>query len=665
MPGAASGAVAGDGACSDLHDDLHGAGSDGDANWTECVVKMKLATFCPDLQLRRAIDGIVMDVNVVAGEAYALADLHVSRTLCATGRVPYSSKADWERLYYQCLVAVCADGTRKVRSATIPPDVAASVRAFDELRPQGQHKVCGARLGEIIPDLRKVMATAVVNSLNSKAPNHFGRFLQWRHPSLRTYHPVIVSLVLRCPTLPLSKVDCLRLVAKNGSALATPTVAKRTAARELIEELRGRYPLRFGVDKMYASTASSILPMLHDVLRQTEVHLASMPVRTSARRFTLMPTKQGFTISNIPICTRAMLRIAGSLRRRDGSRLTSVSNPAGATPRQADAVWRELFNVNAVETSARRFGHQIVTDGCSVSVLMQRHCAHVASDGDITDSWKLGADSGGRPVCFVGVDPGVTDVVTTATYAVGAGVPTTASYSSSRYYHDAKFKLSKRRTDRWNAETTELTAGLDVVADRSTVAGTSVAIAAFLVVFRDLLAHRAAKGYRNMRFMRYVHKQRTVASICDTIAPRDRLSVVGFGDWSGVGSTPIKRRFCGPLQDIKRELRRRAHQLGTVRLGKVWEYKTSVVEHTSWTPMTNMVANKTVRNKDGSRELKRSRIHKVLHATKCVRGPGHTKTTWNRDVNAARNILMLMMMQLHGMHRPEEFLPSRPRRRRG
>ena len=662
MSGAGSGA--GDGACSDLHDDLHGAGSGGDANWTECVVKMKLATFCPDLQLRRAIDGMVMDANVVVGEAYALADLHVSRTLCATGRVPYASKADWERLYYQCLIAVCADGTRKVRSATIPADVAASVRAFDELRPQGQNKVCGARLGEIIPDLRKVMATALVNSLNSKAPKHFGRFLRWRHPSLKPFHAVVVSMVLKYPTMPLSKVDRLRLVAKNGKALATSTVATRTKARELIEELRGKYPLKFGVDKMYASTASSILPLLHDVLRQTEAHLATMPERTAARRFTLMPTRQGFTVANIPICTRAMLRIAGSLRRRDGSRLTTVSNPIDATPRQADAAWRELFNVNAVETGSRRFGHQIVTDGCSVSVLMQRHCAHVVSDGDITESWRLGSDSGERPVCFVGVDPGVTDVVTTATYAVGGGTPTTSSYSSSRYYHDAKFKLSNRRTERWNTETADLTAGLDVVADRSTVAGTTVATAAFLAAFRSLLAHRAAKGYRNMRFMRYVHKQRAVASICDIIAPRDRLSVVGFGDWSGVGSTPIKRRFCGPLQDIKRELRRRVH-LGTVRLGKVWEYKTSVLEHTSWTPMTNMVADKIVRNKDGTHELKRSRVHKVLHATKCVRGPGHTKTTWNRDVNAARNILMLMMMQLHGMHRPEQFLPSRTRRRRG
>jgi transposase len=43
-----------------------------------------------------------------------------------------------------------------------------------------------------------------------------------------------------------------------------------------------------------------------------------------------------------------------------------------------------------------------------------------------------------------------------------------------------------------------------------------------------------------------------------------------------------------------------------------------------------------------------SRIHKVLHCKTSVIGLRRTKTTWNRDVNAAHNILMLLMTELHG-----------------
>lgn len=663
FPNPRNGMAVGDGAVTDLHDDLYGAGS-GSSNWTEAVVKMKLATFCPDVQIRRAIDACVMDCNIIVAEAYALAELHIARVLESVGDISLKSKADWERLYYQCLISVCATGSRAVRDTTIPSDVSASACALDTLRPVGDTKVDGARLGEIIPDLRKTMATAAVNSLNMKAPKHFSRYLRWRYPAIRTYHPTVVAMVLRHPRMPLDKVDRLKTVAKNGRALASSTVAKRTCARKLIEDLRTRYPIRSGVEKMYASTASAVVPLLRDVLCETEAHLATNPKRTAARRFTLMPQKQGFTISNIPICTRAMLRIVGGLRRHDGSRLCTINSPAGATASASDVVWRGLFNVNAVETATRRFGHQIVTDGCSVSVLMKTNRAHVVNDGDITESWQLGNGSSGRPVAYVGVDPGVTDVVTAATYSVRGGEPVISSYSSSRYYHDAKFKLSNRRTNRWNTETKSLGESLKVDASRSTVHGTSQAISAFLAAFRKLLAHRAERGYRNMRFLRHVHKQRTVAKICDLLAPSDRLSIIGFGDWSGVGDTPIQRRFCGPLQDIKRELRHRAAQSNTVRLGKVWEYRTSVTDHMTWTPLTNMVANRTVRTRDGEREVKRARIHKVLHARNSVVGFGHTKTTWNRDANAARNILMLMMMQLHGMCRPQVFKPSRARRRR-
>jgi transposase len=53
----------------------------------------------------------------------------------------------------------------------------------------------------------------------------------------------------------------------------------------------------------------------------------------------------------------------------------------------------------------------------------------------------------------------------------------------------------------------------------------------------------------------------------------------------------------------------------------------------------------------------RLRIHKVLHCKRSVRdGPqDRCRATWNRDVNASKNILMLLMLEVLGMERPAAF----------
>ena len=649
-----------DGAATDNHDDVNGVCVGEEINLATVTVKMKLASFCPNKQLRSMIEKSTLICNVMVAEAYALAELHIVRALEAGRPIAFRGKEQWEKFYYQCL---CAVSIRNTKDSTIPKDVADSASAFDELRPAGQRKVDASLLGEVLPDLRKVMATSAVNSLNSSACGRLKRFLRWKHPSLRTYFSTIVAMVLRCPNKKLDEVVNFRLATKKGKSLSNAIVAKRTQARQLTERLRGMCPAKSGVDKVTATTATAVLPLMHHILKETEAHLATRTKGTAARRFALLPRKHGCTVGNVPVCTRTMLRLVSSMKTREGRAVCHIPNPQSFN--DPDSIWRQFFNVDMVETHTRKFAGQIVTDGCSVSISMNLHRAHVSSALDITDGWSLGQDSKGLPVSYVGVDPGVSDVVTLATYSVGGGEPSVSSYSASRYYEEAKIKTSNRRTDKWNKETAALCVSMNVASDRSTSDGVGVSISAFLLAFRPLLKHRAKRGYRNMRFMRYTQKQITVQHICDIIAPRDRLSVVGFGNWRGVGSTPIKRRFCGPIQDIKRNLRQRTVAITTakgkvlpptVAFGEIDEHKTSVTEHTSWTRMTNMVADQVKRQRDGGWALKnKSKVHKVLHARNSVRGISRTETTWNRDINAARNILMLMMMALHGFARPKEF----------
>ena len=57
-----------------------------------------------------------------------------------------------------------------------------------------------------------------------------------------------------------------------------------------------------------------------------------------------------------------------------------------------------------------------------------------------------------------------------------------------------------------------------------------------------------------MRFLRYKKKKLAINEICEMIAPKGTVNVVGFGEWNGGGGTPISRQCAGPLEEIKLQL---------------------------------------------------------------------------------------------------------------
>lgn len=203
---------------------------------------------------------------------------------------------------------------------------------------------------------------------------------------------------------------------------------------------------------------------------------------------------------------------------------------------------------------------------------------------------------------------------------------------------------------------------MDVEADRSS-AGVPVFIRSYLAAFRPLLQHRAARGYRNARFMRYVFKQRAVSQICDLVAPAG-FYVVAYGDWKAASNSPISRRWAGPQQEIKHELQRR----GNVLFRNMWEYRTSVTCSSTWRRLSNMRAHGTQFDRE-SWEMATSaryvKVHKALHCRSSAGALWRRRGgTWNRDANASRNILMLLMLEVLGAERPKELMPADSGKRR-
>ena len=636
-----------------------------DPSFTSSNVKMKLATFCGNAGVRRVLNSVVLDCNIMVAEAYAFANLHVTRIL-EQGLAPPEVGP---KFYDACLSAVT---TCRTMPEKFDKGMQDSIAAFDELRPKGVQKVEGSRLGDIRSELCIGMAAMAANHLWLNLAGRLSKYLVWRHPEVtKAMRKTVVECVAMFPTMKLSKVSKLSLRTTKGNELGEGRKAAIRTAVELIERLRARCPLK-GTGS--ANRAHELLPLYHDMMKDTEAACAAardglLDDKTARRvrkaRFSLLPNKNGFTIGHVPICGRALMGVLVRVRNADGTPLVRTKG----TDSGHDAAWRQFFNVNGIETRERMFGGRIATDGVSVSAYMEREQACVLSTREEEwDAKRIKRQNKGKlEVVYAGVDPGFTDVVTVAhtselqnktgeeDKSLKAKVQ---SYSASRYAEESRQKASKRKTEAWNEETSANVARIDHASDRSTSFGLGTFIRSYLGELRTLLTHRAERGYRNWRFHRYVFKQRVVGDICDLIAPPGKFSVVGYGDWSGPNGTPIKRRWSGPQQDIKRTLQRRPNVL----FRSVWEYRTSVTCHATWRRLSNMRArswkyDRTIGKKVLSET--RSSVHKVLHCLNSDGAKGRPGGgTWNRDANASRNMLMLLMLVVLGVERPKEFMPA-------
>jgi hypothetical protein len=126
-----------------------------------------------------------------------------------------------------------------------------------------------------------------------------------------------------------------------------------------------------------------------------------------------------------------------------------------------------------------------------------------------------------------------------------------------------------------------------------------------------------------------------------------------FGDWNGPNGTLIKRRYSGPLPEIKKELKRRTDSVAfrpiwstrrrslTARRGHVWRI---------WLRHRGVVT----RKEDGSTEEVEDPQSDALpnQSTGRLRPPPPNVEPRRQ---CFENILMLLMMEIRGFERPSQF----------
>ena len=586
------------------------------------VVKMKLSTFSKNERLRKVIDSLVIQTNRLVGEAYAFSNFHILRILTdPAGDVPKMDR----NFFYRCLVAVAVSDSRP---SLLGPELTASVAMFDALRSgDAASKVDIRGRSQLVADISIVMATMATNHLWMNLNSRILSFLRIRHPALKPLHRHIVAgLVERPKAVP--------------STLFDVGTERGASACRVLEELRPLLLLPSALKA--ASRAHLTLPLYRMML-----HAAETSTSHKRKTFSLLPTKGGFTTAHIPVSSMMFMAILKA------TGLEKFKGDGRAEDHRA--LWSKYFNLNAVETRNRRFGNRIITDGYSVSVQMDR-LTSVACDVSCgcmdKEACRRKLAQGVGVTRAVGVDPGFTDAVTVAEKGEKP-----RSFSSALYYEKAKFNRSARSTSRWNAETEQEVSEIPTH-ETASVEAMTLFVQGYIPLLPQLLGHRFKRGYRAMRFMRYVNRTKTIDAICEFIAPKGKFTVVMFGDWAGGHGSPISRKASGPLQDIKFRLREAPH----VDLRSVHEHLTSVTCSKCWGRLTNQRAMTTRWNRRTRvMETTRSRIHKVLHCSNSVKAVGshgalaRCGTTWNRDVNASRNILRLGIMDVLDVPRPDAF----------
>ena len=101
---------------------------------------------------------------------------------------------------------------------------------------------------------------------------------------------------------------------------------------------------------------SHFIKIYYKILKEFEKY----PNKKWIRRFSLLPTKNDFLMSNIEIDDTCLLDIV--------SYITEETNENILNEFTYDQLWKKLFNLNAFETQNRRFSNTIYTDGVSVSI---------------------------------------------------------------------------------------------------------------------------------------------------------------------------------------------------------------------------------------------------------------------------------------------------------
>ncbi|KAK9809829.1 hypothetical protein WJX73_010783 [Symbiochloris irregularis] len=416
------------------------------------------------------------------------------------------------------------------------------------------------------------------------------------------------------------------------------------------------------------------------------------------RLFSLLCQSAGFTAKNVKVETRGLYE----LLRRHKPALPSdiVSNSPADFTAAKDESWAKVLDMHKVnglhsEQSGWHFHHEVVTDGYAISLTFRRNVpaaakpatstpasaatakqkltraaaqqqqqeahAKASSQLNISDHTHVAATDPGRTDVYVGTtQPRFTSKADTKA--------SITSFSSGWYFKESYVTTSRAKTAKWQRQNkpyraivdnlphspktsdanrlkeyvTYLTSPAEGIAaptpSKAKEAATPKAKLKPVPRLDYLLQFHMKKPYRGLRFTRHCGKLSAITTMARALlGPDPKRTLVGWGDRGKAGQGFIRKQ-CGPSDRVRKALQ------SMCTVVDIDEFRTSKICADCGSILKPMEATEkpagggTGRKTDSYRM--RLCIHKGCHA--CV----------NRDVNASRNMLQILLAQLRGAPRP-------------
>jgi hypothetical protein len=335
--------------------------------------------------------------------------------------------------------------------------------------------------------------------------------------------------------------------------------------------------------------------------------------------------------------------------------------------------WRQHFNLPArlftedIEQGHQLFDFMITTDGVGVSVHICRwkqvwrydetpeqrqerlERARAARQELLFARIRQSAEQ--ENLHWVGVDPGRQSMLTAATLD-----PPRWSYqmTSKQYHHEIKandkshhrqFQVQRNGLGEWQTELRTMkthSAGSTIESLRD-LFSTPHLSRMFAICFNRTIKHK--------RFRTYIHKQRTLEKICQELIDNHNPHRVIFA--YGMGGFNMRTRGYKPSPSKHRWITSRLIKLGALVVN-INEYNTSQV-CSSCFQGTKLCAVGSRQDPFVTRPVSVAKPHFVRRCTNNI-----CRTIWNRDINAACNMVYLALHKVYGLDRPEVFSVQLP-----
>ena len=385
--------------------------------------------------------------------------------------------------------------------------------------------------------------------------------------------------------------------------------------------------------------SNHFVKIYYSILKEFEKYPDTKGVRT----FTLLPHKHGFTQSHITICNAGLENtlkyIANELKRANNNVESGLD--VKKFEENSEQYWKELFNITKYETKNKKFGYTILTDGKSVVLQMRKP---VKPEKIVTEYTEQQYDN------FLGIDPGIRSLITS--YDTNDKV---IQVTTREYRHKSKMIYACKKRENWYKrwEHYEEWKLIPTIKTSKTL----VMKEYYKYVFprmKTFTEFHMEKGFRNLNFTSYCRSKATLAKICEHISgvskkTKNVKTLVGFGDYSQQHGL-VKSHPTTPILRLKRELHRYC------KVVDIDEYKTSKT-CSSCNKEIELYNNRIQRKKNGVLETKAkmSNIHSVI---RCKNNECKL-CCWDRDINASKNILGLLLCQYRGEERPVCFKPEK------